>query len=395
MQDTERLDLSSASSFAIDAACSGRQNLLRIIPPEPPKPDLATMTEEEKTSDQLQAERGTRLHKAWETGTITDLDADELEDYEIGRQFKERAIEQWLSDSRIEASVEFREQRLWMHDPKTLAPVLSGEMDLYNIGQTFAIILDFKSGWNSTLTSSERNWQLRVYAVLLGIEYPDLQNIRVGFVKPKDSFKAGPDFTDYTREDLTHAERDIRFHLWKTKQPDAQRVPGTHCRWCRAKNGFCKEAAAMSLLPSISSLNAPIDINGTKEAIATMVSLMTPEDLRAVHSRASIIGKILEEVKARLKTFTAEDLGTLGFGFGKPRTTRKIDKTKECFDYLKDTIGVSEAELWQALTFGNTKLVDALRRDQGWAKAKTDGFVKQQAETFGTVTECEAPIVTL
>jgi hypothetical protein len=301
IEQDERLNKSSASSFAIDASCPGRQNLLRTLPPEPPK---ESKTEEEKTEDEKQAERGTRLHKAWETGNFADLDSDELDDYNTGILFKEKAIEQWKADFGVETFSEYREQRLWMHDPKTLQPILSGETDVYATYGPFAIIIDFKSGWNKTLTSSERNWQLRVYAALVKLEHPEVTRIRVGFVKPKDSFRAGPDFTDYTEEDLAHAERDIRFHLWKTTLPDAQRVPGTHCRWCRAK-AFCPEAGTMALLPS---MIIPTAMEPTKETIKMLVYSMSYENLAVIQSRASIIGKILEEVKDRLKSLTPEQL---------------------------------------------------------------------------------------
>lgn len=378
-RDAERLDLASASSFETDVFCPGRQNLLRTLPPE------AFQRKEEGDDD---ASRGSRLHKAWETENFSDLDAEDLDIYERGNKTGERIVSDWCQAFDITQFKEGeRELRLWLHDPRTLAPLSSAKMDKHYIADLHGLIDERKSLWCKNLTPSERNWQGRMQAVLLAKEY-GLTHVRVAFNK---AMFGKDDTVDYTAQDLEYSEKLIYFHLWQTKQPEAQRRPGDHCNYCPGKS-YCVEAGAFALLPSMAAPNA---MTLDKEGIKTLVATMTPADLKVIHSRASIIGKILEEVKARLKTMTDEQLYPLGLGFGKPRTTRTIEKTKECFDYLKDTLNISEAELWQAMSFGNTDLVDAIRRDQGWAKAQTDGVVKQLAETYGTVKECEAPIVTL
>ena len=380
-KDLDRLDRSSASSFSIDVLCPGRQNLLKLLPPSQPNT--------EPTEDDEQALRGVKLHEAWRTGNFAELDTEELDDYERGWKFKEQSLIQFAEDFKVPGIAKVvKEERLWLHDERTMKPILSGQMDEYGYVEQYGYVLDYKSGWNPNITTSERNWQLRVYAVLVWKEHPELTTIRVGFVKPKGM--GGPDFTDYSAEDLARSERDIRFHLWKTEQPDAQRVPGPHCRWCPAK-AFCKEAAAMSLLPSV-AIDEPAAMR--KEDITALVGLMPLPDLAFLHRRASIIGKILDEVKARLKSLPVDELTALGFGFGKGRTMDSIDNTKDCFEALKE-FGINEEEIWKAMKFSKGELIDALRRDQGWPKAKADGFVKQYVENFGSSKTSDAPLVSL
>lgn len=387
-RDPERLDLASASSFESDVFCPGRQNLLRALPPE-----AFTRKTEAENDPEDEASRGTRLHLAWETNNFADLDADDLDIYERGNKTGEKIIADWCQAFGITQFKEGeRELRMWLHDQKTLKPILSAKTDKHFVSQngTHALIDERKSLWCKNLTPSERNWQGRVQAVLIADEY-GATHVRVAFNK---AMFGKDDTVDYNEDDLRHCKMLIYYHHWQTKLPDAQRRPGSHCNYCPGK-AFCVEAGAYALLPSISSLNAPISLDASKEGIATLVAAMTLPDLKAIHSRASIIGKILEEVKARLKGMTAEQLSAIGFGFGKPRTTRTILKTKECFEFLRDNMGINEAELWQAMEFGNSKLVDSLRRDQGWAKAKAEGVQKQMVEAYGEAKESSAPIIEL
>lgn len=375
-RDSERLDKISASSFEADALCSGRQNLIRTLPPE-----AFNQREDEEAS------RGIRLHKAWETDSIAELDEDDIEIYESGNRTGERILTDWCQQFGISEFREGqRELRLWLHDPETLKPLTSAKLDKHFIAGDRVLIDERKSLYCTNLSPAERNYQGLVQAVLVAREY-GATHVRVAFNK---AMFGRADVVDYSQTDLEFAERSIFYHLWETRQPGAQRRPGSHCRYCIGKP-YCKEAGAYALLPSTVS---PEPLSLTKENITDLVSAMSPQDLAVMQRRASIIGKILDEVKARLKSFTPEQLAEIGFAFGKPRNTDSIDKVKECFDELK-TFGISEAEIWSALKFSKIELIDALRRDQGWPKDRAIGFVKQHVEKFGSTKQSEAPLVEL
>lgn len=380
----ERLNKSSGSKFSIDAACPGNQNL------------IASLSDEQRNAAQPEdplASRGTRLHAAWQTDSIQGLEDDtEIEDFEKGKRYVESAVAQWAQDNRLETFQEAeREQRFWLHAPDTLAPVLSGQLDRYYTSGSDACLLDFKSGWLKNLIPSHMNWQLRVYAVLLWREHPELRRIRVGFVKPKARADAA-DYTDYTVDDLEHSEREIFHILWKTRQPDAQRVAGPHCNFCIAKS-YCDQAASMSLLPSVVVNQLAYQMPVTKATAAlvpsmeSIVAKMQPADLLAVWQRSSVIVKILDAIKDRLKGLPEEELKRLGLQLADGRRMDKITKTMECFDYLKAELSMSDEELWSALKMGKTDLVKAFQREFGWAADKAAGYAKQLVQQFGETTQ--------
>jgi len=71
--------------FALDALCPGRQQLLRELGdmPEPINED---------------ADRGTRLHKAWQLDDPTGLDSEDVEIYERGLRLVDETIASWKLD---------------------------------------------------------------------------------------------------------------------------------------------------------------------------------------------------------------------------------------------------------------------------------------------------------
>ena len=108
-----------------------------------------------------------------------------------------------------------------------------------------------------------------------------------------------------------------------------------------------------------------------------MVDRLTPADLVAIWERSTVIGKILEAVKTRLKGFSDEQLALLGLGRTPGRRLDPIIKTKEAFDFFFETENITEEELWSALKFSKTELQKAIMRDKGWPADKTRGYLKQ------------------
>jgi hypothetical protein len=363
MRDTERLDLPSASSFEISVECEGQPALVATLPPQ---------KEEEEEPDEL-ALRGTRIHLALETGDTSELSDDEAEDY---RKMKESEVlirTRWFLERGFDADVLLlpsvktgKEDRFWMNDPETGQPALSGKLDKYIIVLDEALVIDWKSGaFNKRLTPTQRNFQLRVQAVLLWREFDHIKRVRVAFAKPNSS----TDFTDYSEADLEYSEAQIRHVIWRTQQPGAIRRPGQHCNWCPCKS-FCPEAGAYTLLPSALVGN-----------VLEMVDRLSPADLVAIWERSLVIGKILDAVKTRLKGFSDEQLSLLGLGRTPGRRLDPIIKTKEAVDFFLSE-GINQEELWSALKLSKTELQKAIMRDQGWPADKTRGYLKQMLVPF-------------
>ena len=158
-----RANLPSASSYAITEACAGSENAIRSIPPE-------AVVKNDAVDEQ--AERGTRIHACWETGNTLPLSQDELDDYKASIKLLDQAVTDWrasLPEPYNSMPVqEVREQRLWLNNPSTLEPEISGQFDRLYICGPYAMVADLKSGWCRHLLRSEINRQLRVLAVLCG-----------------------------------------------------------------------------------------------------------------------------------------------------------------------------------------------------------------------------------
>jgi len=384
-QQDVRRGLTSASKFNITYSCPGSENILR---------DMPVVAVEEKEPESEDATTGTRLHAAWETDNTDNLSSDDLEIYKAGVDYKAKAVREWCEFYGITEYKEGqRELRLWMHDPATMKPVTSGMTDWHFIstGASAGHILigDFKSLWCRSLTPAYMNWQIRVLVALMAMEYEGTASFRGVLVKPIAKGNR-TDCVDYTPTDAWRAKEDILQSIWKSKQPDAQRVPGNHCNWCPAK-GICAEAQAWALLPSViaargaqfSILNRPIAINPELAKPAELVSRMSLADCALVHSRATVIGKILDEVKYRLKKVPQDQLAELGYTLVSGRVTPYIENASACFRELSDELRLPIAAVWKAVKFNKGETVEQFMLEFGWGKKQAEGYWSQMVEKYG------------
>lgn len=371
MSDDVRQNLPSASSFGADVACPGRRNLIKSLPKVelPPDPD---------------AERGTKIHAAWQTGNTLPLDEGELTDYTSGIKHIDEVVAAWCRDKNIVRFEELpREERLWLNDENTMAALGSGQVDRWyrgwdEEGNTFLLIIDGKSGFGTYVPPSQRSWQLRYYAVLVWKE-TGCVNIRVAYVKPKE--KADPtDYTDYDYYNLQKSFESIIFHTWETEQPEAKRNPGVHCRYCPAAlGGYCPEAGAWTMLPSVQAGN----ITPTRGFdYAAFVATLDPADLVKIIDGLAVRHKIEDACKARLKGMEPQELAKYRLRLGKATINRPIVNTKAAFDKLVNEVKVDADKLWVALFFGNKELSDVLRRELGMSDKGSIQFIRETLADF-------------
>jgi PD-(D/E)XK nuclease superfamily len=376
MKDPERLDLPSGSSFEIVVECPGQPALKAMLPVREEKP-------EEPDEDALS---GTRIHRARQTGDTSELDGEEKSKYEAGLDYERQALEQWRREYNIVRDSEGpREVRLWLHDPTTGERCLSAQLDVHYVGYDandtcFVLVVDWKTGWSWNLTPSQRNWQLRCQGVLAWREYSGVRGVRTVFVKPIARLDR-VDSTDYNEESLTRSQESIYQRLWESTLPDAERHAGDHCNYCPCKDA-CREAAAYGLLPSVIADRARAELTEPYDSDPiAIVEVMPLVDVALLHSRARIIGKILDAAKARLKKLDDNTLKSLGLYRKAGRRLDPLVRTKDAFDYLK-SFGIKEEAIWRALSFSKGDLVNMLQEEQGWAKEATDGFVRGQLAPF-------------
>jgi len=377
MRDEIRCDLPSASAFERTALCPGSTQMIASLPKE----NLLL------AGDDPDAVRGTRLHKAFETDNTLDLDEEDLEIYEQGRETEKKILAQWREHYGITLDREGpRELRLWLNDPQTGEPLASGQLDKHFISGNSVCIIDLKALYCTNLTPAERNWQGRLQAVLASREY-DATHVRFALNK---AMWSKSDVVDYGPEHLLIAEQSINAALWESRQPGAVRRAGGWCQYCPAK-AWCPEAGALTLLPSTVTgiIKGPAEFDPVD-----MVRKLTDEDRAFLFGRANIIEKILDAVKAQLKALPDERLAQLGLSKKPARNLDPIIDNPGAFNALR-TAGISEAELWTALKLSKGELTNAVQRDQGWTADKTKGFLKQVLEPFIEKKQAEASLVTL
>lgn len=381
MRDPERLDLASASSFGMDALCAGRQQMLARLPDDYQEPEDEVAT------------RGTRLHKAWELSDPSPLDDNDREIYQTGARNGELLLSQWLTDKRLKIFQEGpREERYFLHDPATLRPIASARLDIHWIGEDesgikYVLVDERKSLWCSNLPPSEQAWQGRLQVALMHMEY-ESDHIRFAFNK---AMLRTTDVCDYGPQDIAHSIASILYHVWLSKQLDAPRQSGTHCRFCPAK-AYCPEAAAYAILPTTTAFLGGHSSVPTTQEILAAVNTLSPKDLVRVWEAANVVDKIHEAVKLRLKSFTEADLLALGLERGKAKVLRNISNVESAFKYLRDSVNVPEAALFSAMKFGNTDLDQVLRREVGMSAEGAPQFRKENLAKFTDEKESDRPL---
>lgn len=327
--DPEREDRWSASSAERVHYCPGSQQLIASIP-----------VDQRDTTPTEVAESGTRIHKAWEEDCDDSLAMGESEIREQLKVLEHSAANRWMNEVLIPyygttegetADEVVREKRYWVLDGM-LEKITSAKMDVAYIYKKHALVIDGKTGFKQT-TPAHRNYQCKVQAVAITYEF-ELVHVRVAIAAHR--FQSTLTQGDYLIEDIERAHREIVFDDWKSKQPDAQRVPGAWCNFCPAKN-HCREAGAYTLLPSTYAPLSPEKKFTEADAVA-LVSTLSLADLTMIERRRGISEKIFQSVKSRLKKLPPAELAALGFELTEGRPQKAIIDLPALIDLLHQQI---------------------------------------------------------
>jgi len=359
-----------ASSFDADYHCPGRQNLLRYmrennIPEEARSPELIAA-----------ALRGTQLHKAWETGATLDLDEGQLAAFELGKQLERTLVDEWMASIGIKTTMDLApimEQELYVNDPDTKAPLVSGHFDRLYVADTndmrYGLLIDYKSGSGYYVPKAELSWQLRVYAVQASSEY-NIHNLRVAYICP-ERFGNRMDFADLGPEQLVQVYDCIIDAARLTAEDGVYRNAGDHCEFCPAK-GVCKEASSYALLPAIA---------GGPKSVAETVASMTPEELKQVWVKRGVVKGIFDSIEARLKAMSDEELKPMGLGRSKGKKLDSITDTVGAFNHLVNG-GIEPIDVIDAMTFGKSNLTQFLMEHKGLKKKEAEAFIDGELDPF-------------
>ena len=363
---SDRLNLPSASKFEILAACEGQANLERQVR------EIYGIVEQ----PDAWAERGTRIHKAWETDDISPLAGDELSDLIETKERDMDATGQWLQEKNLALikSENFSERRLWLHDAE-MNPIVSGQFDKLTICGTHAYVRDLKSGWCKRLSPSQQSWQLRLLAVLVWQNFQErgLETIRASFVRPK---LRSVDTVEYSLDDLYRSLTAIKQILWRSSQPDAKRTPGEHCYYCPCKP-HCAEAGAMAMLPSVIARNTGL---AKKADVIAAVERLQPSDWKKIWSMETVTKTIFDASKKCLKQMPASQLSEIGLQIKEGRRLDPIVNTIGAYKAFEHSL--PPEKLWACLEFSKTALVEAVQAHRKITKKEAEQVVRDTLEPF-------------
>lgn len=330
--------------------------------------DLPDLKVEEVT------DTGTRIHESLHTGDEDELELSEREIKDRIKNLEAIAVESWVDYFHIVKHDTVRETRFWIRDEK-LNQIASAQPDVVYIGtdaagNLFGLVLNYKTGF-AEQTPSERNWQCRTEVLAVKNEYPPMQQIRGGVIASRLYSKL--DTTDYSPSDIANAMRDLQFLLWRAEQADAPRVPGAHCRWCKAR-GLCPESATMALVVSkgveFGSLKNSLDV-------AALIKTLTPSQLKFIYERRSLANEIIESSVQRLKTLPQEQLMLIGLKLDNGASLKPITNTKLAYERLEQVLG--KPAMMEVISVARGKAAEVLCEQQQItlkaAKEKVDAIL--------------------
>ena len=308
----ERANLPSASGIPRLVHCAGSPTAEALFPGEE-QTEVATS--------------GSNIHAALETGSDEGLVVNEKDVAENLKKIEVQAIEAWQKEFGIDNVKIIREERLWIRD-ENLNLLASAKPDVVVIGagdgeRDYGLALDFKSGYLDA-DPSESNWQLKTQAIAVQNEH-GVDHVRAAIIQHRFGSRYDP--VDYDADALRAAMSELKFYIHLSKQPDAPRVPGSWCRYCRAR-GSCPEAGAFALLPQEATM-----IIDKKEAMA-QVALLTPAKLASLHNYKTLIVSILDAVSDRLKQLPAETLASVGLELKPNSPMRSLPNIQKVYELL-------------------------------------------------------------
>jgi len=271
--------------------------------------ELHTPQAESGEQDEDEArQQGTDVHEALHSGDDEDLDEEGKKIAERLKRMEREAIDTFLDDTGAkESELEIiRERRYWVANKRGTS-LYSGQPDLVVIAPGgWAMVMDYKTGFKE-VDHASMNAQIRSLVVAVWKNHPKLRNIR-GYIAAY-RFRESLSRVDYDAGLLLKAEREIDFVLWRAWRPDAERVPGEWCRYCKAK-AFCREAAAMSLLPVV---HVPEKKRQAKKEELNVIALgLSVEEVVAVWKWRTLIEHVLKAVTNRLRNLPPEVLASHG-----------------------------------------------------------------------------------
>jgi len=231
--------------------------------------------------------------------------------------------------------------RLEYHvDLSWLRSGMFGTADTILIGGTELLVADYKHGQGVAVEVKD-NPQLRYYALGPAKDFPAITHVTMAIVQPRAIHPDGPIRSDrMSRAALMKwAEEELGPAVDRTREPNAPRAAGDHCRWCSAL-AVCPEALAKAQEDAaLDFTEVELDFDKPADLVTTDI-----ETLSKILAAKDFITKYLDAVAALARRRLDSGEGFPGWKLVRGKSRRKWSNEEGAFKYLKKQ-GIARTEL--------------------------------------------------
>ena len=295
------------------------------------------------------ADEGTAAHELGETCLFLDIDAEDMLGEVIEGKERSFTVDEEMATA-VQVYIDYVRGKLlactraldphsspifrleYHVDLSWLRPGMFGTSDMILIGGTELLVTDYKHG-QGVAVEVEGNPQPRYYALGPLKDFPLITHVTMVIVQPRASHPDGPIRSErMSRKALMEwAEKELGPAVDKTREPNAPRVAGSHCRWCDGL-AICPEALAKAQEDAALEF-AEIDLNfdKPKDLVTTDV-----ETLAKILASKDFITKYLDAVAAFARRRLDSGEGFPGWKLIRGKSNRKWKDEKGAIQYLKN-----------------------------------------------------------
>lgn len=235
------------------------------------------------------------------------------------------------------------------------------------------VVVDYKHGAGVAVDANSP--QLKIYALgAVGVTNPNqVKYAEVKIVQPRAQHSEGPvRSVVYKVEDLLEWGRTVlKPKAKEAMKPNAERKPGSWCRWCDALD-VCPEARKGALAVAKIMFDEK-GIPQEPQPVLPPVEDLTPEELAKIHRIAkNFLTPWVKAVENRLREILATKGPTAGLKLVAGRATRKWADEAEAEKTLTDLLG---EDAYDVKLVSPAKAEKALKKI-GYGKEVLDGLIE-------------------
>lgn len=240
-----------------------------------------------------------------------------------------------------------------------ITPEMKGHLDVLRLGDTQAVILDYKTGLGKQATAAT-NIQQKAYTLGVFKKYPEIQEVTVylAYLRLQEV-----DYETFTRDEMDQLELEVLAILRRAQaaqrgELDHRRPDPSACTWCKHA-GIC---------PALHKLAIP---TAKAYAQARPEDLTIPEayDPAIIHdpetmSKALVVAGIMERYADSVKHYALQMRMEQGIEIpGTTLASRKgrstITNTHEAYK-IAESLGLTHDDIMSAVEMSPAKLKEAI-----------------------------------